>query len=375
MVVQIDNTNTLNKGAELMLYAVLEQLEKKNQGIEVYYNSEEKYLPKIETNLKFKKRFILGYSRYIAGVLRRIGLPFDFFTKNYANKKVDVLLDAGGFQFSDQWNYSPIYIDLLERYYKKLKENGTKIIFLPQALGPFEKKDSKRIVSILDKYADVIVAREKTSYSYMSNLLENKDKLWCYPDFTLKVEGTFPERFADVKGEVCVIPNKKMISHTNSSKKEYLKFYSILINQFKKNGKSVFLLNHEGEGDLSICNMIKKEVDGDLQIVDGLNAKEVKAVIGASELVVSSRFHGVASALSQQVPCLATSWSHKYELMFNDYGLTDMIINLNFSEEELINKVENFLNDKEKIKLTLSENKKELIEKTNEMWDEIDKLI
>ncbi len=39
MRIQIDGTNSLNKGAELMLNAVMEQIEKKYPNAEVFYNS------------------------------------------------------------------------------------------------------------------------------------------------------------------------------------------------------------------------------------------------------------------------------------------------------------------------------------------------
>ena len=56
---------------------------------------------------------------------------------------------------------------------------------------------------------------------------------------------------------------------------------------------------------------------------------KLKALISTAYLCVTSRFHGVASALNSCVPCLATSWSHKYEELFRDYGMTDCVLDLN----------------------------------------------
>src|SRR5690606_9348109 len=124
---------------------------------------------------------------------------------------------------------------------------------------------------------------------------------------------------------VCIIPNKKMITHTNAGT-SYLDLMNKIIDSVEEVGKRAFLLNHEGHEDEKLCHEINLLRKDKLPILTGLSAKEVKGVIGSSYLVVSSRFHGVASALSQAVPCLATSWNHKYEMLFSDFGQTNTII-------------------------------------------------
>jgi colanic acid/amylovoran biosynthesis protein len=376
MIIQIDGTNTLNKGAELMTCAVVEAIDEKysNKTI-VYINSNEKKLPKIKANLTLSRRLILGYGRYPAAILRKLGLPYSFFTINYVNPKIDVLIDAGGFQFSDQWNYDRNYLNLLEGYYKKLYDQGTKIIFLPQALGPFESEDGKRIVSFLNKYATIIIAREQTSYNYIIKGIQSKNKVWCYPDFTLKVKGELSPKYQSLVNGICIIPNKKMISHSRNTLGEYLNFYKIVFEKLSDEKQPIFLLNHEGNEDLELCKIIQKEVWSSAYIVTGLTAKEVKGVIGAASIVISSRFHGVASALSQEVPCLATSWSHKYELLFNDYKINDSILDIKASKEVIDLKLSRFLENRVVIKKQLAISKKQLTDKINEMWSAIFSLI
>lgn len=132
----------------------------------------------------------------------------------------------------------------------------------------------------------------------------------------------------------------------------------------------MFFLNHEGPGDLDICNKISEALGSGIQIVSGLNAKEIKGIIGKSYLVISSRYHGVANALNQAVPCLATSWNHKYELLFNDFNLNNNIIDISKGGNNSVGKVEEYLNPsynlniREKLKVKSEDIKSE----TNKMW-------
>jgi len=373
MKIQLDGTNTLNKGAELMLYAMVEQVEKQHPNAKVYYNcndAKEKYF-RIESPLIIKKRFGLKYGRYPFAILSRLQLPHTFFSSKYPLKNIDLVLDGAGFQFSDQWNYSKKRLNALEHYYKKLKSYGTKIILLPQAFGPFETEEGKRAVKIINTYVDVIIAREKVSYEMVIKAGADANKVWIYPDFTLLVKGSYPEEYDKMQNGICIIPNEKMVTHTSSGSKSYLNFMVKVIVELQESDKKVFLLNHEGEGDLKLCHIINEQLKSPIPIVSGLNGKEVKGVIGKSHMVVSSRFHGVASALSQGVPCLATSWNHKYEMLFNDYDQKDKILDLEGTWETESVKIKNMLSSIPEISKVLREKKKVLNAKISEMWNKI----
>lgn len=373
MIIQIDGTNTLNKGAELMLVAVIEQVEKKFPNANVIYNSNHSNGDEliVKSDLNIKKRFWLKNSRLPIAILSRLKLSYTFFTSKHPSRNIDVVLDAAGFQFSDQWNYSSERLKNLENYFYKLKQYGSKIIFLPQALGPFDTIAGKKSVEIVNRYADIIIAREQVSFDYLINAGADISKVWKHPDFTLLVKGILPEEYSHLRGKVCVIPNKKMITHTKAENSQYLNFIKKVILEFKELDKEVFLLNHEGLGDLKICKEINNLFDNSLEIVTDLNAKEVKGVIGASFITVSSRFHGVASALSQGVPCLATSWNHKYKMLFQDYDQFDQIINVEENWEDTKIRIHEIFKNHDDIKNKLYSKKAILAIEIEEMWNKI----
>lgn len=107
-----------------------------------------------------------------------------------------------------------------------------------------------------------------------------------------------------------------MIKKTSTHANDYIHFLCSIIEHVKAKGYNVFMLNHEGELDLSLCNDVNSLLDSKIEIVTGLNALEIKGVISQCYFLISSRYHGIVNALNTGVPCVATSWSHKYKELF-----------------------------------------------------------
>lgn len=95
-----------------------------------------------------------------------------------------------------------------------------------------------------------------------------------------------------------------------------------------------------------------------------------------SYLVISSRFHGVANALSTAVPCLATSWNHKYQKLFESYGLHDNILDCNDINDAKF-KIANYLSDAEnrKTREMLSASGEDISRANKEMWSKVFSLL
>ena len=57
---------------------------------------------------------------------------------------------------------------------------------------------------------------------------------------------------------------------------------------------------------------VVKNTDIRINIVQETDSLCIEGIIGASDGVIGSRYHGLVNALSQGVVALAVNWSHKY---------------------------------------------------------------
>lgn len=376
MKIVLSGVSTINKGAELMLYAILQEIECRFPEAEVFLpvNSINHGLKYIDTPLRLKYKPIEKFIKVIRkchlnGILRVLHLP-EFLDDVYAIKDADYFLDSSGLLFSDQQKSLSAQLYKWEHLLRAQKAQGTKIVFLPQAFGPIEKSCTKKVLASLNKYADLILPRENVSYQYLkgSGILD-MSKVHQFTDFTSLVEGKIPHQYTHLKGCVCIIPNERMISKGAISMDAYLKLLKTIIKEVQKKQKSVYLLNHEGKKDENIAYRISNALGGEIEVVTNLNALETKGIISTAYVVVSSRFHGVASALNSCVPCLATSWNHKYKELFNDYEMQEGVMPLDDTDKAL-DLVRNYLDESKNhhIRMLLEKNVPKIKAETQEMW-------
>lgn len=376
MKIVLSGVETKNKGAELMFYAILQEIEHRYPDAVVYipYSNITQGFGYIITSLKLKYTPLsrLIYKIHLTAVFRLLHLPLKWLYIANIVKHADFFIDASGFHFSDQKKkLTPAKVKRWKVILKKYSDQGTRIVFLPQAFGPAQKVNTLNGLRVLSKYASLICPREQTSYNYLERSgVVNMNKVKLFTDFTSLVKGVFPKRYKHLENGICIIPNLRMVDTGTISKEKYIGIISAIVNSCQASGHPIYLLNHEGNGDEQLAYECKKKIGNDIEVVTGLNALEVKGMIASAYVVVTSRFHGLASALNSCVPCLATSWSHKYAELFNDYGLADCVLPLD-NNEKAVEKVFSFMNKNknDEIRQHLSAQVEKNKAQTEDMWD------
>lgn len=335
----IFGVNFVNKGAELMLYTIIQQLKQWD-----------------DRNIAACHLLIGSYSqRKSAGThhlawrtFRRIPFATNFVSPVASlvprtirqkqsiilDSEVDVIFDASGFAYSDQWGYPAS--ERMAKFSTRWKNEGKKFILLPQAFGPFHNKRVKEGFTTILKNSDLVFARDETSYKHIIDLPVSTTNIDVGPDFTNLLKPINPLYLNIFAGRPCIVPNSRMLDKTCSkTSQKYISFLTSSISYLESKSLKPFILVHE-ENDIKIAQELNTILDSPIPILQESNPLMLKAILGQSYLVIGSRYHALISALSQNVPCLGAGWSHKYQALFSDYGCQDLILNIeNYQEDNI----------------------------------------
>lgn len=376
MKIQIDGVGTHNKGAELMLRAIIQRFNPQQTKLSIGKGSvKTEELP----GLNLYRNPIPSLTQQLLYLTTGISNP------RVRKSKVDLLLDSSGFKYGDFWDNKRSWAANIKEsiYLRYQKKNGARIIFLPQAYGPFSTSKAKFRIKNLVKNADTVFYRDMTSKEYLEKAIPKGplwEKLHYAPDFTGSFKPADTTATGSAQGKtVGIIPNCKMVeSACFNSLKAYIDFLSRIVIYYQDLHYHVQLINHTGAEDNEVIKGVYKNigVTNNVSIVRNENAFELKKEVGKCDFVISSRFHGVINALSQGIPTICIGWSHKYQRIMEDYNAYDYYVPMGTAEEMFthiatLSENQRLVNVQERIK-------KQAIhwfEKIEQMWQKVDQTI
>lgn len=239
-------------------------------------------------------------------------------------------------------------------------------------LRPATREAFGRIVDA----ADLVFARDDISMEHAQEATGAPDHVRQAPDFTNLVK---PERTvqSDDAERVCVVPNQRMVekAETPEEAAAYVPLIGRCIEAVEANGLQPVLLLH-GRDDAELADDIQEHVGRALPVHDESDPVELKRFLGESHLVIGSRFHALVGALSQGVPAVGTSWSHKYEMLFREYGCEDLLLSVHTEAEQVEACIEAAVGpERAELTVQIRQARDALIEETKAMWKEVDEVL
>jgi colanic acid/amylovoran biosynthesis protein len=324
MIVEIRNVHRRNKGAELMLRAIVAHYAQSPDvtltgNHRVGSRSDLRTLGMRPLLFGWRKRGFLTTPTAVtpSGILERLSLVHP--------SSVRLAVDAAGFAYGDQWG--PDRAIAAAKYYRFLRAHGARVVLLPQSLGPFERPDVREACRGLFDAVDLIFPRDDTATRCVRELLGDDPRVHQCPDFTPLLETTGGPALPPGDRPAAVIPNRKMFQQGGLTRDRYEAFLVEVIEAFETLGYHPFLLPH-ATFDHDLARGVERRLGKPVPTLIEPDPVRLKDVIGRCHAVFSSRFHGLVSALSQGVPSIATGWSHKYGHLLDEYGCPQALVDV-----------------------------------------------
>lgn len=256
---------------------------------------------------------------------------------------VRLLLDCSGFAYGDAWSERR----MIQRAaaYRWFRRKGARVVFLPQALGPFKTPAIRKAATDLFSLADILCARDRQSAEHAKTLmLPDTVRLMVYPDITHGLPKKEYPALAEWQTRVAIVPNMRMVDKTASDcAAAYRAFIQKAAEEVRRAGYEPFMLLHE-ENDRGLAAELNDSASQPMRVID-VDALRTRAILGACRAVVASRYHAIVSSLAQATPVIGTSWTHKYDELLSDYGQQDRLLRPEADADRLTEKLAEVLHE------------------------------
>ncbi len=372
LTIEIHGTGTHNRGAELMAVAIAQRLHRTFPGVRLV-------VPPTYTFGKFEARSRYGFFTTWPekGVRARLMAKIaPAWLTNLAGivhaSEVDVVLDASGFAFSDQWGPQAA-LTLLNKM-NSPERRRQQLILLPQALGPFGQPEVAAAARQLFARAKLVYARDSVSQQ-LAEPLCGPDKLRLYPDFTVAVTPELPGD-VDLPERFCaLVPNFRMLDKSGQAE-PYLALLRRAVTGLRQRGLNPVFVLHDAQEDRRVIEALASTGET-LPVLEHSDPRVLKGILGRADFVIGSRFHALVGALSQGVPCLGAGWSHKYPELFRSFDCAELLLSELGDFAQLDNRLDTLADceHRQSWRQLIQTAAAALKERTHRMWREVEDTI
>lgn len=354
-------------------------------------------------NLKFSKNVFLKnnvafllilalLSKIFPSAMRKYILKFNKYLKEIYQLKYALAI-SGGDSFSDIYGIKRLlYVSFPQLI---IITCGIPLIQLPQTIGPFKNKFSKKIANFILRRSRNIFVRDDASRELALKLSGHESQVqFCYDiGFILdaKKPKSLPESIEPKKENfrgTLIGLNISGLLYMGGYKRDnafglkinYPEFIPKLIDYLIEEQKCNLLLiphvfgqSDQSESDWVVCSKVffekRKQFGNRIDFASGkYDQNEIKFIIGKCGFFIGSRMHSCIAALSQNVPTIAISYSRKFFGVFESLDLQELVIDPRVAEEEqILERIQKAISErsklKEKILLNTGNVEKEIFQK------------
>lgn len=246
------------------------------------------------------------------------------------------VISIGGDMFIDSWSEPPIYALESIEFAQFL---GCKTIVFGASIWPFKTKWLQMRVKIMLEHCNLVTVRDDPTYNFLSSIgVESNVRKVSDGAFLMlprhseqtKVNWSSPEKkIVGFNGSPLFY---SQLSHEEANKmlSSMIKFFTHIID---KQDCNIILVPHDAypaPAEWHFLFEMKELINRPNNIYLpplGLDAREMKALLGQSDVFIGMRFHSTIAALSQSIPTIGLSYSPKFTGLHKEvYGHVDFLI-------------------------------------------------
>jgi polysaccharide pyruvyl transferase WcaK-like protein len=345
----LESKGYLKDGQELILFHRYKKFWKQSN---IKISHEELHI-----NGKTYKRTIVPIHDLEYQLVQRIGIiiPFTKFGKHVKQVELEAAI-YGGDGFSDIYGTKTF----MKRMYQTwiLHRAKVPLLFLPQTIGPFKKKQNYNIAIKLLRYAKEIYVRDNKFTSELEKLGLRYTQTKDLSAFMV------PEPWdIDIK-ENAIGLNVSGLAYSNTFNglegqfNAYPELIERIINHFRAKGCTIYLIPHSynynkpiPDDDMLACREAYHKLHDKKNVIlieRDLISPQLKYLISKMTFFIGARMHANFAAIFTGVPVFGMAYSYKFEGAFNANGLdgktqTAMINNLQLVDiDKYIAKIDSF---------------------------------
>lgn len=350
-----------NKGAQSMLFTVVNEVRDRYPSADFFYLPLDYYKEECFQNLEsFRFHFVIDdkagqdfptkfgapqvafRNANIRKILRNAQRHGEVLALSKLWDKLDVLIDVSGYSLTSKFGISSI--NRVLRMIQTAKAHGVKTILMPQSYGPFDFSEDvcMRIGSAL-KEVDLLFAREEDGVKQLREHCGVENKAILSPDIVLQAkeidwknvftaEPKLQYPVLKTTGNVGIVPNGETVR--NGKHDVVLSTYRMILIELRAAGKEVYIFRHSN--DLPLCREIYDLVKDDAHchlIEDEIDCLSYGPFVRQFDFIVASRFHSIVHAYREHVPALVLGWAIKYQALTALLGQEAYVFDITANQE------------------------------------------
>ena len=369
-----------NKGAQSMLFTVVNEVRDRYPNAEFYYLPLDYYKENCFQNIEnYRFHFVIDdkagldfpakfgalqvamRSASIRKILKNAQQHGDVLALSKLWDELDVLIDVSGYSLTSKFSISSI--NRVLRMIDTAKAHRVKTILMPQSYGPFDFPEDVciRIGTGLQN-VDLLFAREHDGVEQLAKYCGVNDKAILSPDIVLQAQEIKWENVFNKEPELCyphltttgnvgIVPNGETVR--NGKHDVVLSAYRTILTELRAAGKEVYIFRHSN--DLQLCREIYELVKDDAHchlIEDEIDCLSYGPFVRQFDFIVASRFHSIVHAYREHVPALVLGWAIKYQALTSLLGQEQYVfdvtadsMDLNLLSEQLNHLISNSMEE------------------------------